>query len=276
MTSKKIGTCVECGGPRWVNIKSGCLPDGQGRCQPCRQAHRRGLEAQAVAARTKPCKTCETVFTAAHAQTLYCSDACCPPRTRDSRRRQTTAARGYGNEHKKARQRLLAELVDGTPCPFCGQPMRRDQRLDLDHSEPSSRHFGAPGDRLTHAVCNRKDGSRRGRRCDCAVCSDEFAIFAGQRCAASARRVAVTSGPPRSRREPRPRAVPIYVKDCVWCGGLFTARQRKAKYCGRSCSLAQQNARYRDDPEFRARAIAAATARYHRVKERGERREAKL
>ena len=38
----------------------------------------------------------------------------------------TTTERGYGHEHRKARARLLAAHIDGTPCPYCGEPMYLD------------------------------------------------------------------------------------------------------------------------------------------------------
>lgn len=79
-------------------------------------------------------------------------------RGRDARR-GTTAQRGYGGEHQRIRARLLP-LAIGTPCPRCGQVMRADQALDLDHSTPIA-HGGQRGDRIVHAgPCNRAPGGR--------------------------------------------------------------------------------------------------------------------
>ncbi len=64
--------------------------------------------------------------------------------------------------HKAMRKRLLAAAY-GQPCPLCGWPMLRSQRLDLDHIVP--RALGgtlADGARIVHARCNRSAGARLG------------------------------------------------------------------------------------------------------------------
>lgn len=61
----------------------------------------------------------------------------------------------YGPEHQRVRLRLLRELIPGTPCPLCLEPMFASQELDLDHSDPEAKRVGYPGDRLTHRGCNR-------------------------------------------------------------------------------------------------------------------------
>lgn len=71
----------------------------------------------------------------------------------------TTTERGLGWEHRKQRQRLIDAHVDGTPCPYCNEPMYLTQQLDADHSVARS-HGGTVADRLAHATCNRKAGSR--------------------------------------------------------------------------------------------------------------------
>lgn len=94
---------------------------------------------------------------------------------RNSRTRRsplTTTQRGLGSDHQKRRKTALAALIEGTPCPFCGNPMTRDMQLDLDHGTPL-RLGGNGGDsRLAHRACNRRAGaklanavrrSRRGR-----------------------------------------------------------------------------------------------------------------
>jgi hypothetical protein len=40
--------------------------------------------------------------------------------------------------------------------------MHASQRLHLHHSDPSAKLAGLPGDMLSHAGCNVKDGARRG------------------------------------------------------------------------------------------------------------------
>ncbi len=40
----------------------------------------------------------------------------------------------YGKTRGQIRERLLAVLVDGTPCPICGSPMFRHRPLGLHHT----------------------------------------------------------------------------------------------------------------------------------------------
>ncbi|MFF0816146.1 hypothetical protein ACFYVR_13485 [Rhodococcus sp. NPDC003318] len=81
---------------------------------------------------------------------------------------KSAAARGLGYAHRQQRERLLRALVDGTPCWWCSQPLRRQpdmnpdgQPLEADHTLARSRG-GTRADRLLHSVCNRErgDGSR--------------------------------------------------------------------------------------------------------------------
>lgn len=70
----------------------------------------------------------------------------------------------YGWDHQQARRIAHANFVDGTPCPFCGRPMRVWMKLDLDHTVPVSRGgMGGPV-RLAHAYCNRRAGGLIGNR----------------------------------------------------------------------------------------------------------------
>ena len=68
------------------------------------------------------------------------------------RRRMTTTQRGYGHQHQQRRAQLLP-LAYGKPCAICGQRMRADQKLDLDHT--ISVMHGGIGDRIVHSRCNR-------------------------------------------------------------------------------------------------------------------------
>lgn len=83
--------------------------------------------------------------------------------------KQTTTQRGYGHQHRKIRKALIAKHVDGSPCPWCGQPMYKNPDLNpdrkplaADHLEAGGAKQGLPARRLLHYVCNsqRKDGSK--------------------------------------------------------------------------------------------------------------------
>ena len=78
--------------------------------------------------------------------------------------RGTTTQRGLGAKHQADRKRLLARLRDGTPCPRCGQPMYRWQRLDRDHVVDRALG-GTDGPAvLSHQHCNRSAGARMGNQ----------------------------------------------------------------------------------------------------------------
>lgn len=74
------------------------------------------------------------------------------------------ASEGLRWQHQQARQRALAALVEGTPCPLCGRPMSRLQRLDLDHVVPRATGGATGPTRLTHESCNRRRGALLGHQ----------------------------------------------------------------------------------------------------------------
>lgn len=76
------------------------------------------------------------------------------------RKRPTTTQRGLGAKHQ-ARRRTLIKAAVGQTCPLCLKPMLAGQELDLDHSPRADRR--GPGDRITHATCNRAAGNHRSR-----------------------------------------------------------------------------------------------------------------
>lgn len=82
-------------------------------------------------------------------------------RTRTSATSST--ARGYGQQHRKRREQLLARHVDGTPCTWCDQPMYVDKErnfdaaiLEADHSDSLKLHGMSLPDQLLHRRCNRQ------------------------------------------------------------------------------------------------------------------------
>jgi hypothetical protein len=61
--------------------------------------------------------------------------------------------------HRQARAALLATFQPGDPCCLCDRPMYGPTRnLHADHWPGSDQYRG-----LSHAACNRRDGSMRAR-----------------------------------------------------------------------------------------------------------------
>jgi len=93
-----------------------------------------------------------------------------PPPTRPPKPAGWTTLSGRGAAHQKERDRLLAALVEGTPCPFgegfCGHaPMYSWQELDCDEWPPRALANGGPQvRRLSHASCNRRAGAILGNQ----------------------------------------------------------------------------------------------------------------
>lgn len=71
----------------------------------------------------------------------------------------------YGRPHMRSKQAALDAMRQGQPCPGCGHPMWRGQKLDYDHVIPLV--LGGRPDglrRLMHAGCNRRLGAILGNR----------------------------------------------------------------------------------------------------------------
>jgi hypothetical protein len=76
------------------------------------------------------------------------------------RPKASSTARGYGQDHQRARQAALAQLArEGVGiCCIGGEPIYPGQRLHLDHLPDRSGYRG-----LACASHNVRDGARRGR-----------------------------------------------------------------------------------------------------------------
>ncbi len=78
---------------------------------------------------------------------------------------RSTTERGLGWRHQKQRDRLVAGLVDGTACWWCGKPMYRDKAANFDGAPVEADHTlarskgGDLADRLLHRRCNRSRGN---------------------------------------------------------------------------------------------------------------------
>jgi hypothetical protein len=89
----------------------------------------------------------------------------------DKERQKQAHERGYDWNHRRNRQRLLYNLVDGTPCPFCGKPLHKNPAqnfdgaaLEADHTRDLKHHGQNPADRLLHRTCNRSRGDGHDER----------------------------------------------------------------------------------------------------------------
>ncbi len=80
----------------------------------------------------------------------------CPTHTALHAKRANTTQRGYGAEHQKLARIAKQTMPDGTPCCRCQQPMRREQRLTLDHDDNRALYRG-----LAHKHCNDVAGGMR-------------------------------------------------------------------------------------------------------------------
>ncbi len=107
------------------------------------------------------CITCKRLYDVSTA-----SGKRCPPcqaaadRQRDAQR-GTTAQRGYGGQHQRKREQLLAAFEPGQACVRCSQPIWQKSDADLGHTDDRQGYTG-----LEHSACNRRAGaqSRRGNR----------------------------------------------------------------------------------------------------------------
>lgn len=77
-----------------------------------------------------------------------------------SRSKESSSARGYGADHRKARAAYLAQLQrDGVGvCCIGGELIYPGQALHLDHTPDRQSYRG-----LACARHNKQDGARRGR-----------------------------------------------------------------------------------------------------------------
>lgn len=75
-------------------------------------------------------------------------------------RQGNSQAVGLGWAYRKKRQAAINAMPGGTPCPLCGRPMFKTQKLHFDHIVPRALG-GADGPcQVAHAACNMRAGQR--------------------------------------------------------------------------------------------------------------------
>jgi hypothetical protein len=114
--------------------------------------------------------------TAAHSSQAQRSGK--PPRKAFANvQRRSSARRGYGEDHKRERERRLELMHDGDACCRCARPMYHTQPIHLDHNATRTGYLG-----LAHARCNIVAGARAGAKASqsttgtkrCATCGRAF------------------------------------------------------------------------------------------------------
>lgn len=65
----------------------------------------------------------------------------------------------YDAEHQRTREALLPDAY-GKPCPRCGKPMLKGQRLHLGHTVDLAIDPQSKGDRIEHGDCNEGAGGK--------------------------------------------------------------------------------------------------------------------
>lgn len=83
----------------------------------------------------------------------------------------SSTKRGYGYAHQRRRKALLAQHIDGSPCPECGKPRYRDasknfdgHALEADHPPGQAQKYAKNKQsnlarRLLHKTCNARGGA---------------------------------------------------------------------------------------------------------------------
>jgi len=78
-----------------------------------------------------------------------------------NKRKRTTTARGYGQQHQILRKRVAALIATGTAvCWRCGRSILPWMAWDLGHDDIDRRIYRGP----EHQRCNRSAAARRGNR----------------------------------------------------------------------------------------------------------------
>lgn len=75
-------------------------------------------------------------------------------------RKAPTEARGYGQQHRRARAYLAQRHSPTDPCTRCHKPLGpMGPWLHLDHNEARTAYLG-----FAHSTCNKRAGAKEGNR----------------------------------------------------------------------------------------------------------------
>jgi hypothetical protein len=193
----------------------------------------------------------------------------------------STTDRGYGWQHQKTRQQWAPRVDAGqVDCARCGRPIPPGTQWDLGHDDHDRRRYTGP----EHQTCNRTAGARRGARITnarrryrqtiptsqpaarwrpCVICGRVYrARYDEQRACSPACGLEVRK---RNRPPGQPRRAGTPDRSCSECAATFTPRSNRQLTCGPTCaeerSRKRAASRYRTDPEYHAKVLAAANQR---------------
>lgn len=226
MARKPDVPCATCGNLMYGG--RGCLPAGQSTCQPCRRAAKAERLATSTGRGTEAiCRGCLRRFIRQAPTQHYCWNPCRHRRSGTAYKAATATERGYGEEHRRAREQAIAEWQDGDPCARCDGPMHHGEPVDLDHNDDRTGYLG-----LSHRACNRSHTGRLHMVRRDAVCEQCGVTYRTRWEAQRYCSVPCT----RASRASRPRRKPLVVRQlelnpCKHCGSLTD----RPSYCSDPC-----------------------------------------
>lgn len=265
MPRKPDTPCARCGKLLWSGSTS--LPAGQRTCRPCRAPAKLG---QPATPRRLACAVCSAEIVTLQPHQRHCSAKC---RYAD---RGFTTDRGYGKRHRRERDSWAPHVEAGeTRCAKCNWAIEPGQAWDLGHTDDRTAWTGPE-----HTRCNRSSARRATgpvyavdalpRDRTCPMCGADYRAThrmqrtCGRACAVEQRRRDrhAKDEARKSAKPQRPTAA------CTECGAAFVMRHGRHLTCGPQCGRARTLRlladRYRDEPEFRRKALDSARERSRR------------
>lgn len=211
------------------------LPKGQARCLACRRASPKKAQPTRLPGTEGCCGRCSKPFIRQVSNQQLCWDPCRRRGYGANPDRPPAEERGYGADHRAARQAALQAWQDGDPCARCGGPMWHGTPVDLDHTDDRSGYLG-----LSHSSCNRSTTGRlqsvtHDKVCD--HCGVTYTTRYGTQkfCSVACRYAA----PKPPKPKPVKSAKAMVLHQCAWCLALHTGKT----YCSPTCASERKKAK---------------------------------